>query len=223
MRAGTARFGGREAELAAPLVAVLDGAADLVRPAEDRAPRLRRRPTEQRPDARRRVRQRAHRPPSSRRRTRRDRDRGPRSRARRPCAAAKARRRDGGSPKWKSAPTITSRVRSAPASTSLTNPRRSPCCAPRRTSARRTRRRVRRVDQLQLLFEGGQHGRRRVGPHDLGRMVVEVSTVAERPRASARSRTSRKHRPMAEVDAVERADRRRRDRPTVAGTSARSR
>ena len=65
-------------------------------------------------------------------------------------------------------------------------------------------------EQLELLIERGEQLRRRLGPHDLGRMTVE----REHRRAEAARLREIVHEPehglMTEVHAVERADR---DRP----------
>ena len=132
--------GGREPELAAALVAVLDAAAHLVRPAEDRGRALDVAAREQRARLRRRVRNAA----VGRvfRLRRRDEPVAEHLEAElgAHALAAAGRRRGGGSRSGsRRRPRRAARRarRRAPRSRSL---RRAPCCAPRRTGARGTRR-----------------------------------------------------------------------------------
>ena len=180
------------------------GPAHFVRATEDRGRAFDVARREQRADARRRVR----RGRAGIVAARRARGRSSRSRARRPCAAAAARRRGGGSRSGSRR-----RPRRAARGATLASSSSTNCSAGsllRVSSNGSTRHLVdapRRLEQLELLVERREDARRRLGPHDFGGMAVEREHGG---RQAARVREvvhEPQHRLVAEVHAVERADR----------------
>ena len=128
-------------------------------------------------------------------------------------------------PKWKSAPTTTSRACSA-LDEQLFDELLGGLLAARRVEREHEAYvdGAGRVEQLELLLEGRQQLRRRVGPHDLGRMAVEGEHGRRQTAGVGELAHEPQHRLVPEVHAVERADR---DdaaaRPDVARDSAGSR